>query len=218
MKGRKPRLLVVEGYSDKRFLLGLLRHSGLDGRVDVVFPGELSSNKGKSGALKQFALWLEEAAEPGRYESISVCVDADCPPQEGFASTEAELQRLLAGTQFRLADAGRRRYVHVRSGCQASYWICPDQQSDGYLETLAIASLANAEKTYLDTAVLPYLRSLNVARFDAYNFDRASLYAYLAVQRKPDKSLPTLMDDRMLDLESGAILHLRNWLADISGG
>jgi hypothetical protein len=72
------RVLVVEGYSDKRFFQGLQRHIGFADALDVTYPGDLSRHPGKVGAQKTFNLLLEEAAEPGRFDSIGICVDADC--------------------------------------------------------------------------------------------------------------------------------------------
>ena len=89
------RMLVVEGYSDKRFFQGLQRHIGFAEAFDVTYPGDLSRHPGKVGAQKIFNLWLEEAAERGRYESIGICVDADFVPDGGFSGTDQQLKSLF---------------------------------------------------------------------------------------------------------------------------
>lgn len=212
MKKKKssPCKLIVEGYSDKRFFQGLQRHFDLEDRFDIHFPGELGSNKGKSGALKQFELWLKEAAEPDRYQGVGVVVDADQTPDQGFSNTEEDIKKLLQETGFRLIDADLRRYQHPTGKCWASYWIAPSHQDSGYLETLVLDVLQANEKNYLKQCVDPYLKNVKDRRFDDYNLDRARLYTYLAIQKKPDKSLPTLLDDKLVDLQQLKPLQL--WL------
>lgn len=212
MKKRKPSpcKLIVEGYSDKRFFQGLQRHFDLEDRFDIHFPGELGSNKGKSGALKQFQVWLEEAAEPERHQAVGVVVDADQTPDQGFSNTEEDIKKLLQKTGFRLIDADLCRYQHPTGKCWASYWIAPNHQDSGYLETLVLNALQADEKIYLQQSASAYLKSITNPRFDDYNLDRAKLYSYLAIQRKPDKSLPTLLDDNFVDLQQLKPLQL--WL------
>lgn len=209
------RLLVVEGYSDKRFFLGLQRHIGLSDTFDVTFPGELLKHPGKVGAQKTFNLWLEEAAEPSRFESIGICVDADFAPESGFLETKKHLKSLLAGANFRMVDADRNLYQHNISGCKASYWIAPSHGADGYLESLALGSLKDEEAEYLKMTIQPFLAGLNPARFESKNSDRAALYMYLATQRKPDKSLPTLLDDKKVDLAKNNMAVLCQWLINL---
>ena len=211
------RMLVVEGYSDKRFFQGLQRHIGLAGSFDVIYPGDLSKHPGKVGAHRTFKLLLEEAAEPGRFDSIGICVDADFEPDGGFSETDGDLKNLLCDAEFRMTDADRRVYQHKTSGCKASFWIAPSHAADGYLESLALRSLADDESVYLAEHVLPYVASLNLPRFDARNSDRAKLYVYLAIQRKPDKSLLTLMDDGKVDRAKHDIVQLKNWLLNLFG-
>lgn len=211
------RMLVVEGYSDKRFFQGLQRHIGFAEAFDVTYPGDLSRHPGKVGAQKTFNLLLEEAAEPGRFDSIGICVDADFVPDGGFLVTDRQLKSLLSDAEFRMIDADRRIYQHRTSGCKASFWIAPSHGADGYLESLALKSLADDESIYLTEQVRPYVADLTRPRFDARNSDRANLYVYLAVQRKPDKSLPTLMDDGKVDLAKHDIAELKNWLVSLFG-
>ncbi len=205
-----PRKLIVEGYSDKRFFQGLQRHFDLEDRFDIHFPGELGSNKGKSGALKQFELWLKEAAEPERYQAVGVVVDADQTPEQGFEKTDQGIKQILQQTGFRLVDAEQRLYQHQASKCVVSYWIAPNHQHSGYLESLILDALQSAEKSYLTEYVDTYLSGIKNPRFDDYNVDRAKLYTYLAIQRKPDKSLPTLMDDGLVDLQQ--LGQIQSWL------
>ncbi len=211
------RMLVVEGYSDKRFFLGLQRHIGFPVAFDVTFPGDLSRHPGKDGAIKTFNLWLEEAAEPGRFESIGICIDADFAPESGFLETEKNLKRLLAAANFRMVDADCNLYHHISSGCKASYWVAPSHGTDGYLESLALGSLKDDEAEYIKMTIQPFIDDLNPARFESKNTDRAALYIYLATQRKPDKSLPTLLDDQKIDLAKNCLSLLSQWLKNLFG-
>lgn len=211
------RMLVVEGYSDKRFFQGLQRHIGFAEAFDVTYPGDLSRHPGKVGAQKIFNLWLEEAAERGRYESIGICVDADFVPDGGFSGTDQQLKSLLSVADFRMIDAHRRLYQHKTSGCKASFWIAPSHGADGYLESLALKSLTHDESVYLAEHIRPFVAGLNPSRFELKNSDRANLYVYLAIQRKPDKSLPTLMDDGKVDLAQKDIAELKSWLLCLFG-
>ena len=218
---RAPRssrlVLVVEGYSDKRFFQGLHRHIGFAETFDVTYPGDLSKHPGKVGAQRTFNLLLGEAAEPGRFDSVGLCVDADFVPDGGFLGTDRQIKSLLSDADFRMVDADRRVYQHRTSGCKASFWIAPSHGADGYLESLALKSLADDESVYLTEQVRPYIAGLDVPRFDGRNSDRANLYVYLAVQRKPDKSLPTLMDDGKVDLAKQDIAELKDWLVSLFG-
>lgn len=211
------RMLAVEGYSDKRFFLGLQRHINFAIPFEVKFPGDQNRHPGKVGAIKSFNVWLQEAAEPGRYESIGVAVDADFVSNGGFLSTDRELKAKLAEADFHMIDSSRRIYKHKISGCLASYWIAPSHSSDGYLESLILKSLKTSEVAYLTSDVRPYCAGLVEPRFETKNSDRAMLYVFLAIQRKPDKSLPTLLDDGMIDLGSPDIAALKEWLVNLFG-
>lgn len=211
------RMLVVEGYSDKRFFLGLQRHIGFAIPYEVKSPSDQNRHPGKVGAIKIFNLWLEEAAEPGRYESIGIAVDADFEPHGGFTETDEELKSKLSAAEFRMIDSSRRIYKHKISGCLASYWIAPSHSSDGYLESLLLKSLTAAEIAYLNDYVRPYCLGLASPRFESRNADRANLYTFLAIQNKPDKSLPTLLDDGLIDLSALDIADLKNWLVNLFG-
>ena len=215
-KGAK-RLLVVEGYSDKRFFLGVQRHLNLGCGFTVIYPGDQSRHPGKAGAKNTFKLWLEEAAEPGRYESIGICIDADFPPEGGFDQTDAQMTEVLAAANFRMTNREKRLYEHQTSKCKASYWVAPAHGTDGYLETMALKSLTTDESIFLATTVLPFVKGLEAPRFDLRNVDRASLYTYLAIQRKPDKSLPTLLDDGMIDINHESMSVIGNWLVGLFG-
>lgn len=211
------RVLIVEGYSDKRFFQGLQRHIDLADVFDVRYPGDLRKHPGKVGAINTFGFWLEEAAEPGRYEAIGICVDADFLPDAGFLETDGQLKKMLADASFRMVDAQRRIYEHRVSGCRASFWIAPSHGSDGYLETLALQSLTDDELAYLTNQIHPYVNGIDAPRFEEKNLDRANLYVYLGIQRKPDKSLPTLMDDGKVDFSKQNMIELKNWLANLFG-
>ncbi len=215
-KGAK-RLLVVEGYSDKRFFQGLQRHFNLGSGFTVIYPGDQSRHPGKAGAKNTFKLWLDEAAEPGRYESIGICIDADFPPDGGFAQTDKQIADLLASANFRMIDSEKRLYEHQTSRCKASYWIAPSHGTDGYLESMALKSLAHGELDFLATEVHPFIQGFNAPRFDLRNTDRANLYTYLAIQRKPDKSLPTLLDDGLMDVNHKSMSAIRSWLVGLFG-
>jgi len=167
--------------------------------------------------MKAFNLWLDEAAEPQRYEAIGICVDADFLPNDGFLETEAQLKKTLADTGFRRTDDQRRLYQHHQSGCKASFWIAPSHGNDGYIESLALESLTADEVAYLTKYVLPFVNGMDVPRFQEKNINRANLYVYLGIQHKPDKSLPTLMDDGKVDFSKPSIAELKNWLVNLFG-
>jgi hypothetical protein len=209
------RQLWVEGYSDKRFLQGLQRHTDLTPYFEVKFPGEKPARSGKASATKNFKTLLSEAAEPGRYEALGLCVDADSPPDGGFSKTDAGLAQLLAESEFRKVDADRRVYRHQRSGCLASYWISPTHALDGYLESAALASLAHVEKLLLNSVVRAFIDGLAAPRFVERNKDRALTYVYLGLQEKPDKSLATLLDDGLMDIAIPPLADLVKWLRDL---
>ncbi len=65
--------------------------------------------------------------------------------------------------------------------------------------------------------IQPFIDDLNPARFESKNTDRAALYIYLATQRKPDKSLPTLLDDQKIDLAKNCLSLLSQWLKNLFG-
>lgn len=209
------RQLWVEGYADKRLVQSVQRHAGLSGLFEVKFPGEKPARSGKSSALKIFETLLGESDEPGRYESIGVCVDADFAPEGSFATTDADLAALMARQGYRMTDAAKRLYKHHSSGCKASYWIAPSHAADGYLETGCISALAHGERSFLNSVVQPYVAGIQEPRFVARNMDRALMYVYLGVQKKPDKSMATLLDDGLADISTPPIAQLADWMKDL---
>jgi hypothetical protein len=211
------RVLIVEGYSDKRMFLGIQRHLGFNYPFEVIFPGDEGKHPGKASAISRFRLWLGEAAEPGRYEAIGLCVDADQAPQGGFPKTDSDIRAELNSAGFRMIDAQRRLYQHQQSGCLASFWIAPSHGGDGVVEALAVQALTDSESAFLQGEVVPFLDNLNEKRFDDANLARAQLYVYLGIQKKPDKSLPTLLDDGLIELTKPAFLKLTDWLRALYG-
>ena len=211
-----PFQLVVEGYSDQRFFQGLQRHIGLEGKFDVKYPGMDGKHPGKDGALKRFEFLLKEAVEPSRFKAIGLCVDADFTSAKGgFEATNVLIKNVLKDADFRMVDADRRLYRHDPSKCLASYWIAPSHQEDGYLESLLLNAFTPNGKSWLTTKVQPFIESLNPPLFNPNNTDRANLYVYLGIQKKPDKSLATLLDDGHIDLTMANLASLRTWLLNL---
>lgn len=216
--GRSQHVLWVEGHSDKRFFQAVWRNMGQrESGLEVLCPKDMASHGGKSAAQKHFAMWLAEAAEPKRYSSIGLCVDADWPPEGGFQKTDEELKKLLSLAGFRLIDATSRLYRHQSSGCLASYWIAPSHGDEGYIEALVLESLTDAEAAYLNEHIAPFVQNIPARRFKATNEARAKVYTYLAVQQKPDKSLPTLLDDRLIERSKQNFSKLESWLKSLFG-
>ena len=217
--GNSARVLVVEGHADKRLIQGLRRHSGITEQFDVRYPGEDGRHPGKSGAMKRFTTLLDEAVEPGRFEAIGLFVDADFPQNgkpanDGFVGTAQALNDCLARAGFRQTNAIQRTFIHPVSGCRASFWISPSHGADGHVETMLVNALVPSERTYLDSVVRPFLNGLSDQhrRFDERNRDRAELYVYLGLQRKPDKSVPTLFDDGLADAHATSLSPLTAWM------
>lgn len=100
-----PRLLIVEGESDRSFFEALLRRLKLDVAIHVVVPRDLSATPNdltrntKQGVIKRLDSQVRRLST-GNLLALGVVIDADQPAQGGFDATRTLAAKALEAHGF----------------------------------------------------------------------------------------------------------------------
>ena len=165
-----PKMLLVEGESDRRFFKALL------GRLSAIETVQVEPYGGKS-KLRNFLRLLQVSPDYQEIDSIGITRDAD----QSSASAFQSVRDLLASAGL---DAPAGPKTPTGGKPRVSVYILPDCKSAGMLETLCLAAVK-------DDAALPcveqYLRCLaEIARMPSRIPDKARAHAFLASRDRPE--------------------------------
>ena len=167
---RLPKLLLVEGDSDRRFFEALL------GKLSIAKNVQVERYGGKSG-LRQFLRLLQVSPDYSKLDSIGVTRDADCSSVSAFQS----VRDLLTSAGL---DAPAEPISPTRGKPRVSVFIFPDCKSPGMLETLCLSAVQDDPAM---ECVKQYLRCLDdTAGMPPKNRDKACAHAFLASPERPE--------------------------------
>ena len=190
-------ILIVEGYSDLLFYAAFLHHMG---RLKSVFIHEF---KGKSnilsGELLGDYLTPKKLAEK---QSIGALVDADDNPQRTVQAVKAKLQAITG----RDLTEGQWQEGEPRLG----FFVAPDTQTEGEVETLAWNAFPSDEKhSAMKAAVLEYHEKMKALGWESHSPDKGRISAYLAAAYDEDPRLGPGARERKFSFESPGFDRLR---------
>ncbi len=165
-----PKMLLVEGDSDRRFFEALL------GKLSTTEIVQVEPYGGKSG-LRQFLRLLQVSPDYSKLDSIGVTRDADCSSASAFQS----VHDLLTSAGL---DAPAEPITPTQSKPRVSVFILPDCESPGMLETLCLRAVQGDPAM---ECVKQYLRCLKeTAGMPPKNRDKARAHAFLASRERPE--------------------------------
>lgn len=204
-----PRLLLVEGDDDKRFVPELVElgigdgfHWERDGG-HVVF---IEPQGGVEPLLAPGTIAAHLSAS-GR-EALGVIIDADGPPTMRWNAVRSVLLAELAWLGI---DASRVPDIIPPDGFildvdegapggsrRLGVWIMPDNHQPGMLETLALSLVAEGQ--LLDLAKRSSSEATRLgAPYKPTHLDKAIIHTWLAWQDPPGRQLHDAIKQRMLD-------------------
>lgn len=222
-----PRLLLVEGDDDKRFVPELVElgvGSGFqwerDGRPIVHI-----EPRGGAESLLAPGTIAAHLSATGR-EAVGVVVDADYPPAQRW---DAVRSRLLADLVWLGIDSGEVPdtppehgfIMNLDQDASASprrlgVWIMPDNRKPGMLETLALSLIT--EGKLLDFAGKTCQEAKNHgALWKDAHLDKAVVHTWLAWQDPPGRQLHQAVKERMLDPSVPAGRAFVDWFRKLFG-
>ena len=165
-----PKMLLVEGESDRRFFETLL------GRLFSTETIQVERYGGKF-ALREFLRLLQISPDYPMVDSIGVTRDAD----ESSASAFQSVRSLLMSAGL---DAPDEPMVATRGRPRVSVFILPNCESAGMLETLCLSAVQDDPAM---PCVEQYLRCLeDSAGMPPKHPDKARAHAFLASRSKPE--------------------------------
>ena len=168
----KP-LLLVEGLSDFHFVKHICKES------DLSFDWKIESHNGINSVLAQLKAASMNRGDP----QIGVVVDADGDIKDRWSNIIGQL-RDLGDSDPKMDPNGT--IIDRGDGLpRAGIWIMPDNESPGELEDLVIEMIPGDDVVWpLSKAYVDSIPEDN-REFQSGKIDRAKLYAWLAVRKKP---------------------------------
>jgi len=214
----QANILVVEGTSDQTFFERLCDALGLSATVKVAPPRALQAgaHNSKQGVFNYLPTLLRQL-DDGEVRRLGVVVDADSPPNGGFAPTQALATRTLApfGYSLKTGQPAGLVYAHDDGLADVGVWVMPDNQNTGMLEDWAKQCLHRQEHALFAHALESVQTLPEPPKFKPLQRSKAEVATWLAWQARPGHGLDRAIDDGLFDLESHGYRQLCAWLQQV---
>jgi len=192
----QPKVIVVEGPDDRRFLRALFRHLGLETGLQIIE----AHGKDKLGPLLRT---LPLASGFAQVETLAVFRDADDDPHAAFQSLCNSLRHAGLGAPFRPA-------LVVPGKPSVGIFVWPDCNTAGTLETLCLTAISG--EPVMD-CVEEYIHCVQKTQGTLPQpADKARLHAFLASCNKPGLRLGEAAEAGYLPWNSSIFEPLKQFL------
>ncbi|MEK8021500.1 MAG: DUF3226 domain-containing protein [Candidatus Parabeggiatoa sp.] len=206
--------LIVEGQADSLFFQALIEREQLS--IDV---------EPRYGITKINALLskLFKDLQDGTVEHLGIVADADytVPKTEGgFNKRWQQLTQPLKEMGYDITAPPSQSYVgniftHEDGLPPIGLWLMPDHKNEGMLEDLIKKTVCEGEQqSLLQTASL-CLKQLPIKLFKPHHHTKATLYTWLAWQKRPGQALVSTLNADLIDRHSPEIQSLIKWLREV---
>ncbi len=189
-----PKLLLVEGKEDERFLAEALEHLGIGGIQILPIAGK--DNLGTNLAA------LTRDPKFGEVTCVAVILDADSDSGEAFQSARDSLK----SQGFSVPQA---HGVFTTGSRRTGVFIMPDGVNPGMLETLCMQSVTDTPRA---KCVEGFLACLSENGLLPANKDKVRAHAWLAGQSEPGKRLGEAAEAGYWRFENPVFENLWNFL------
>lgn len=163
----KPNLIIGEGKDECNFFSALIDHLDLSNV-------EVQEYKGKS-MLEKYLTGLKLEIDRGKYDSILITRDAD----DNFKGVVQSIKEMLRRIHFPVPnDPGN----FVGEMPRIAFYILPDNQNNGCLETLCLQSI---EDDPIRNCVDVFWKCLKEKESPAKSEVKSKVHAFLAGQEDP---------------------------------
>jgi hypothetical protein len=212
-----PKQLIVEGHDDRQAVVELARRhitgwpqSGKEGSPVIIRAAggvkNILANKYLQGILKTSELKV-----------LGVMLDADggVKAADRYVSFRDRCQSVVPNLPSHLPKDG---LIYEHNDKRLGFWVMPDNDSDGGLETFLHYSVPSSSKPlweYSKTCCMES-RKYGAAHRDAHA-DKVSMYSFLAFQDPPGQSPGIAISRGVLDPHSKSIEPFMAWFRTLYG-
>jgi hypothetical protein len=210
-------ILLVEGETDRGFYNSVLRRLGID-HVEIRAPRAFEQPNTVT-VFPTLVKVLIQQMNSGDVARLGVIADADHTSGGGIKERWQKFREAFDDGGYNMAEAPPKlRYLgsHLshRDGLpDIGLWLMPDHQTNGMLEDFIIASGTVSEvQQELRTRAEGAWQQLPTKLFSEYHESKATLYTWIAWQKRPGLGLGTIVGEPLLDTGSEAYDGLTRWL------
>ncbi len=184
-----PKLLIVEGSSDKAFFKSVLKSIEIDAEIMVAYPSETGTvdGNGKGNAIKTLVLRAKlHNIEPVQ---TGIILDADLTTKkQGFEKTKYAVKSAIEPF-FNITNETTTDGIifHGEAGITPiGLWIMPSNSEDGNLEDWIVKNLNNTEisKHQIAKKLLDDLDD-SIKEFQLHHLSKAELLTMQAWKNRP---------------------------------
>lgn len=211
------RILLVEGEADRAFFELICRGIGLGNTVTVAPPKDLAgTHNSREGVFNHLPLLLQQLND-GTVTRLAVVVDADSPPNGGFAPTRDRVTQIVApfGYGLPLNNSGGLLYAHSDGLADFGLWVMPNNSSVGMLEDWIKQCVGANENALLSHAEGVVAALPDPPKFKPLHLSKAEVATWLAWQKRPGNGLYSAVTDDLIDPQSPAYVELTDWLRHV---
>ena len=212
------KILVVEGQTDIDFLAALLNKEELFDKVEITPPRHYGFSKDTVTHFPKLINLISKRLHTGQIQNLGIVADADYVSGGGFDERWKTLTRPLAGYGYRIPDPPKRKYLgnifrHPGGLPPVGLWIMPDHKNDGMLEDFIKSIIKHTPE---QGALIEYAKrcidSLPHRLFSPYQETKATIYSWLAWQKRPGLTLDVTINADLVDMNSRQMQGFKDWL------
>ncbi len=196
----KPRLLLVEGIDDKRFIAALMAALVIDAQVEPV--------AGKTNTALNLRALVKTPGFTGVH-TLAIVRDADDDANAAFQSVSGALD--AAGLPRPDAPA-----VFVNGPPRIGIFVLPGNGDPGALETLCLTSVRDDTRLRCVHQFLECLREIAIIHSSETVKAKAMVQAFLGAQSDPGKRLGESAEAGYWPLDSPAFEALSTFLREMA--
>lgn len=211
------RILLVEGESDRAFFELICRSIGLQNSVTVAAPKGLAGTfNTKEGVIKYLPTLLKQLGD-GSVVRLGVVVDADSPPNGGFAQVLDRISDIVQLQGFQPVVAAANGLIFRSDDGLADFglWVMPENASNGMLEDWIKQCLHSDEQVLFGHAVAVVGSLPSPPKFSPTSRSKAEVATWLAWQKQPGHGLYRAVQDGLIDTANPQYVALVAWLAHV---
>jgi len=203
-------VLFVEGDSDKLFFEVLVKEKfGLSVEIEP-----------KHGIDKITKSLVEDklmhSLRDGQIERLAIVADAD----NCFDARWQQLTQPLAHMGYQINPPPCQPFLgsilsHNNGLPNVGLWLMPDHQHDGMLEDLIQQTIDLDEQCQLLATAKHCLQQLPCTLFKPHHYTKATVYTWLAWQKKPGQALVSTINAKLIELDAQPLHAFQTWLRKV---
>lgn len=191
--------------------------------MDIKPPKKFGESTNTVGHFPKLINLLIKSLKANQIQNLGIVADADYVSGGGFQDRWKHLTTCL-----------KQHGYHIPSNppklrCLGSIfrhpdlppiglWLMPDHESNGMLEDLICRTVKkDIEQDKLLKTAQKCLKQLPVRLFSTYHKTKATVYTWLAWQKRPGQTLDVTINGNLINLESSEMQGFIKWLNNVYG-